>query len=303
VELHCSAGITGYLIHSPKSDESLTRSLLLAPQCQVHQAENIQRSSSSSPLVLICDDDPCVGAELQTLLESRGYRAIVVHSGQEAIASATTLHPDAILLDLLMPKMNGWEVMAKLKERSDTKDIPIIICSICAPSISPLSQNSSAWVSKPVDENSLFGSLKLALAKTAQPVRVLLFEVVAELAEILFVLFESHNIETFLAKDGREAIRLSQEIKPDLLILDLILPQVDGFGVVEWLHQHDRLDSTPLVVYSAKELDQTERNRLKLGHTEFLTKGRVSPQEFQQRVLELIGQITQSKQHDGSNDK
>jgi len=288
---------------SAKSDESLTRSLLLAPQCQVHQAENTQRSSSSSPLVLICDDDPCVGAELQTLLESRGYRVVVVHSGQEAIASATTLHPDAILLDLLMPKMNGWEVMAKLKERSDTKDIPIIICSICAPSISPLSQNSSAWVSKPVDENSLFGSLKLALAKTAQPVRVLLVEDDAELAELLLALLESHNIETFLAKNGREAIRLSQEIKPDLLILDLILPQVDGFGVVEWLHQHERLDSTPLVVYSAKDLDQTERNRLKLGHTEFLTKGRVSPQEFQQRVLELIGQITQSKQHDGSNDK
>jgi PleD family two-component response regulator len=114
---------------------------------------------------------------------------------------------------------------------------------------------------------------------------------------------KSHNIETFLAKNGREAIRLSQEIKPDLLILDLILPQVDGFGVVEWLHQHDRLYSIPLVVYSAKDLDQSERNRLKLGHTEFLTKGRVSPQEFEQRVLELIGQMTQSKPHDASNDK
>ena len=288
---------------SLKLDDSLTHSLLLAPQSQVLQVGNAQHSGSSSPLVLICDDDPNVGAELQSLLESRGYRVIVVHSGQEAIASATTLHPDAILLDLLMPKMNGWEVMAKLKERSDTKDIPIIICSICAPSQSLMSQNSSAWVSKPVDENSLFDSLKLALAETARPVRVLLVEDDAELAELLLALLESHNVETFLAKDGREAIRLSQEIKPDLLILDLILPQMDGFGVVEWLHQHDRLYSTPLVVYSAKDLDQAERDRLKLGHTEFLTKGRVSPQEFEQRVLELIGQMTQSKQHDGSNDK
>ncbi|MBD2309043.1 response regulator [Chroococcidiopsis sp. FACHB-1243] len=253
-------------------------------------------TSDSSPLILICDDDPHVGTELQTLLENKSYRTVVVHSGQEAIASAATLHPDAILLDLLMPKMNGWEVMAKLKERSDTKDIPIVICSICAPSQSPLSQNSSAWVSKPVDENSLFDSLQLALAKSARPVRVLLVEDDAELAELLLALLKSHNIETFLAKNGREAIRLSQEIKPDLLILDLILPQVDGFGVVEWLHQHDRLYSIPLVVYSAKDLDHSERNRLKLGHTEFLTKGRVSPQEFEQRVLELIGQMTQSKQ-------
>ncbi|OWY68320.1 hypothetical protein B7486_27045 [cyanobacterium TDX16] len=284
-----------------KSDD-LTNSLLLAPQSQVLQV-GTQYSGSSSPLILICDDDPDVGAELQTLLANKGYRTVVVHSGQEAIASAATLHPDAILLDLLMPKMNGWEVMAKLKERSDTKDIPIVICSICAPSQSPLSQNSSAWVSKPVDENSLFDSLKLALAKNARPVRVLVVEDDAELAELLLALLKSHNIETFLAKNGCEAIRLSQEIKPDLLILDLILPQVDGFGVVEWLHQHDRLYSIPLVVYSAKDLDQSERNRLKLGHTEFLTKGRVSPQEFEQRVLELIGQMTQSKPHDASNDK
>jgi PAS domain S-box-containing protein len=274
---------------SREADNSLTPPSLLTPD--------------SSPLILICDDDPHVGTELQTLLEHKGYRTVVVHSGQEAIASTATLHPDAILLDLLMPKMNGWEVMAKLKERSDTKDIPIVICSICAPSQSPLSQNSSAWVSKPVDENSLFDSLKLALAKNARPVRVLLVEDDAELAELLLALLKSHNIETFLAKNGREAIRLSQEIKPDLLILDLILPQVDGFGVVEWLHQHDRLYSIPLVVYSAKDLDQSERNRLKLGHTEFLTKGRVSPQEFEQRVLELIGQMTQSKPHDASNDK
>ncbi|PSM50508.1 two-component system response regulator CreB [Chroococcidiopsis sp. CCALA 051] len=274
---------------SREADNSLTPPSILTPD--------------SSPLILICDDDPHVGTELQTLLEHKGYRTVVVHSGQEAIASTATLHPDAILLDLLMPKMNGWEVMAKLKERSDTKDIPIVICSICAPSQSPLSQNSSAWVSKPVDENSLFDSLKLALAKNARPVRVLLVEDDAELAELLLALLKSHNIETFLAKNGREAIRLSQEIKPDLLILDLILPQVDGFGVVEWLHQHDRLYSIPLVVYSAKDLDQSERNRLKLGHTEFLTKGRVSPQEFEQRVLELIGQMTQSKPHDASNDK
>ncbi|NHC36967.1 response regulator [Scytonema millei] len=282
--------------------DDLTNSLLLAAQSQLLQVAT-QHGGSSSPLVLICDDDPDVGAELQTLLENQGYRTVVVHSGQEAIASAATLHPDAILLDLLMPKMNGWEVMAKLKERSDTKDIPIVICSICAPSQSSLSQNSSAWVSKPVDENSLFDSLKLALAKNARPVRVLLVEDDAELADLLLALLKSHNIETFLAKNGREAIRLSQEIKPDLLILDLILPQVDGFGVVEWLHQHDRLYSIPLVVYSAQDLDQSERNRLKLGHTEFLTKGRVSPQEFEQRVLELIGQMTQSKPHNANNDQ
>ena len=261
--------------------------------------------SHLSPLILVCDDDPKVGAELQTLLESKGYRVAVVHSGQEAIATAAILHPNAILLDLLMPRMNGWEVMAILKERADTRDIPIVICSIYTPTENSLSTQGLSdldWVSKPVDENLLFHSLKQALAKTSKPIRVLLVEDDTELAELLVTLLKSHKIETFLAQNGREAIHLCQEVKPDLLILDIILPQVDGFGVIEWLHQHNQFCRIPVVVYSAKDLDDMERNRLKLGHTEFLSKGRVTVLEFEQRLMQLIGQITQSKQHSSSND-
>lgn len=119
----------------------------------------------------------------------------------------------------------------------------------------------------------------------------------------MVTLLKSHKIETFLAQNGREAIRLCQEVKPDLLVLDIILPQVDGFGVVEWLHQHNQFCHIPVFVYSAKDLDDTERNRLKLGHTEFLTKGRVTFVKFEQRLMQTIGQIAQSKQHSSSNDR
>ena len=86
------------------------------------------------------------------------------------------------------------------------------------------------------------------------------------------------------------------------MILDLILPDRDGFKVVEWLSQHNYLHSLPLVVYSAKDLDDAERNRLKLGQTEFLTKGRVSTQEFEQRVMDLLQGITQNRRKDSTDD-
>jgi DNA-binding response OmpR family regulator len=114
----------------------------------------------------------------------------------------------------------------------------------------------------------------------------------ADLAELFVTLFERHDIETFLAKTGTEAIHLSQEVNPDLLILDLILPETDGFAVVDWLQKHNRLCKVPVVVYSAKDLEESERKRLKLGHTQFLTKGRVTTQEFEQRVIELLQRIT-----------
>ncbi|MFH7026199.1 MAG: response regulator [Heteroscytonema crispum UTEX LB 1556] len=280
------------------------------PVLQTPQSYDLETSSTAnsklithnSPLVLVCDDDPEICDELQTLLEKKDYRVITVDCGEKAIAVASAQHPDIILLDLLMPGMNGWEVMAVLKERADTQNIPIIICSVCTPAVnSQPVPNFVDWVSKPLEESLLFQCLKQALNKSSQSVRVLLVEDDTALAEVLMTLFKLHDIEIRLAKTGREAIHISQEFNPDLLILDLVLPEVDGFAVVEWLQHHHRLYNIPLMVYSAKELDESERERLKLGHTEFLNKGQVTAQEFEHRVMELLRGITCNPKENSSN--
>jgi PAS domain S-box-containing protein len=246
-----------------------------------------------SPLVLVCDDDLLIRNELQTLLEKGGYRVIAVGNGEDAIALAATQQPDVIVLDLLMPGINGWETMALLKNEQQTKNIPIVICSVYKPNTNNQPNNEFAdWVSKPVEESYLLHSLRQVVTKSTKQPRILIVEDDHDLADLLITLFQRHDIETFLAKTGREAIRLSQEVKPDLLILDLILPESDGFAVVDWLQQHNQLCTTPVVVYSAKDLQESERQRLKLGRTEFLTKGRVTTQEFEQRVMELLQRIT-----------
>ncbi|MDX2213935.1 MAG: PAS domain S-box protein [Oculatellaceae cyanobacterium bins.114] len=120
--------------------------------------------TSDSPLVLICDDDEGTRSVLKQQLEHRGYQTLTTHSGQEAIEQAIAHHPNVIILDLLMPGINGWEVINTLKNRSDTQAIPIIICSISSPSQSNYpSQGFISWVSKPIDEVSLFQSLRQAL--------------------------------------------------------------------------------------------------------------------------------------------
>ena len=250
----------------------------------------------SRPLVLVCDNDSSTRTMLQTMLQQQNYGVMTVGSGQEAVDQAVKKQPDVILLDLLMPGMNGWEVITALKERADTKDIPIIICSVCSPAESNHPDEGFVdWVSKPLDEASLFQSLKQVVAKSQERVRLLVVEDDTDLAQVIITLFENHDIEIFHAQTGRDAIRLSQELHPDLLILDLILPDRDGFEVVQWLSQHNYLHKLPLVVYSAKDLDDSERHRLKLGQTEFLTKGRMTMQEFEQRVIELLQGITQNR--------
>lgn len=247
-------------------------------------------------LILVCDDDPGIRVVLQTMLQQRSYQVLTAASGQEAIDLATVHCPDVILLDLLMPQMNGWEVIAALKERPNTRDIPVVICSVIAPSDQEApSADFVDWLGKPLDEPSLLRSLRQVLARATGRVRVLIVEDDPDLAEVLITRLELHGIDTLHATTGREAIRLSQQFNPDLLILDLILPDRDGFAVVEWLQQHSSLQSVPLVVYSARDLNAIDRDRLKLGQTEFLSKGRVSAEDFEHRVMELLCPIIQNR--------
>jgi CheY-like chemotaxis protein len=245
-----------------------------------------------SPLVLVCDDEPPVQDILRQLMQQRGYRVLTASSGEEAIAQAIAAQPDVILLDLLMPGMTGWETMAALKARAETRQIPIVICSVLKPDETELlRQDFTQWVHKPLDEEDLFQSLKQALTHFARRMRVLVVEDDPEFAQLLMTLFKQHDIETFHAQTGREAILLSQEVTPDLLVLDVVLPEGDGFAVAEWLRHHKQLCNTPLVIYSTRELDESEQNRLKLGYTEFLIKGRITVQEFEQRVLKILQQM------------
>ena len=121
--------------------------------------------------------------------------------------------------------------------------------------------------------------------------QILLVEDDLDLARVIGEGFERHGIETFHAATGAAAIELAQKNTPDLLILDLTLPDMDGFAVVDWLKDNHRLQSVPMVVYSAAETTPSQRERLTLGQTEFLTKSRILPEEFERRVIQLLDNV------------
>jgi CheY-like chemotaxis protein len=245
-----------------------------------------------------------MGEVVTAMLEHLGYQTVTTTSGPETLHQAARLQPAAILLDLLMPGMDGWETAAALKARPDTRDIPIIILS----GLSPQEEGGfpagvTEWLCKPVEEATLAHALQRAVNGQASTACVLVAEDDLDLAKVLIVTLQRHGIESFHARTGREAIQLSQRLSPDLLILDPIMPDGDGFSVVKWLRQQNRLCQMPLVVYSAKDLDADERARLTLGPTRFFTKGRIKPEEFEQRVIGWLNDITAQRgegQHNGT---
>jgi PAS domain S-box-containing protein len=246
--------------------------------------------------VLVCDDDPSIRPVVKALLEQRGYRVTTAASGQEAVERARAQPPAAILLDLLMPGMSGWEVIDALQNRTETRDLPVIIFSVLSPNqVESAPQAVAGWVRKPIDEPLLFQTLDKVLKGRQEPPQVLLVEDDDDLARVLVATFERHGIKILHAPSGREAIRLSGQLTPDLLVLDIALPEVDGFAVVDCLRQQQRLSRLPVVIYTVRDLGEMERERLKLGQTEFFAKGRISPEEFERRVVDLLNHIVSER--------
>ncbi|MEA2157000.1 MAG: hypothetical protein QOE11_3140 [Solirubrobacteraceae bacterium] len=252
----------------------------------------LPQSHGTRPRILICDDDPHVREVITAMLQQRGYEVIGAASGAEAIEHASSQSPSAILLDLMMPGMSGWDTALALSLDPRTRDIPVVILSVLSPGDSvPAPVTVADWVEKPLDEQTLFGALERALAAQRAIGRILVVEDDLDLASVLIGLFERHGLQAVHAGSGAEAVQLSRELRPDLLILDVGLPEGDGFWVADWLREHEQLRNVPIVVYTARDLDAAERGRLDTGHTKFMTKGAVTLEQFEHDVLKLVGAL------------
>ena len=245
-------------------------------------------SVADAPAVLVCDDDPEVCARVAGMIEGRGYRALCAGSGPQALALVARERPAAILLDLIMPGMDGWETLAALLARPETSAIPVVILSVLSPERAGADTAGVAeWLTKPVDEERLVDALGRAAA-ARRGARVLLVEDDHDLAAVLLAGLRKQDLEVHHAAAGRPALELAERIEPDLVVLDVMLPDGDGFGVVEGLRRHDRLRLVPLVVYTGLQLAAAERERLRLGPTAFLAKGDTAPLELVERVMALL---------------
>ncbi len=256
----------------------------------------VEPALRSEKRVVVCDADEATRHTLHDILVRRGYEVVEVACGADLLGVVRAHPPDAVLIDVAMPGMNGWEALSQLKSTPETATVPVVIVSVLSPEATgnPVI-DLSGWIPKPLDEDAVAEVLKKALPDAAHS-RVVLVEDDLDLARVIITSFERYGIETVHAVNGSQAIRLAGEIVPDLLVLDLILPEVDGFGVVDWLKDHDVWSSVPLVVYSALETTPSQKERLRLGTTEFLTKSRISPDEFEQRVVSLLDRLTERRE-------
>ncbi len=250
--------------------------------------DHLDEPDAPAGTVLICDDDPGARANSRAVVEGLGLTVLEASSGRAAVRLAEAAQPTAILLDLVMPGMDGFDTLKALSSAEKTADIPVIVVSALSADVEDAPAPVLDWVTKPFPAERLAQAVAVAV-RLSGPRRVLVVEDDESLADVLIEGLRRNGLMAIHARTGREGIDLVVSIRPDLVILDVGLPEGDGFAVVEALRE--RQIAPALVVYSALDLDARDRERLTLGATEFVTKGRVSPEEFQERVAELADQI------------
>ncbi len=249
----------------------------------------------SNDCVLVVDDDATARELIAEQLKAEGFSVVTAAGGLEGLKLAKDLRPIAITLDVMMPDLDGWSVLAALRQDADLAEIPVIMITILDEHRRGVALGAAGYLTKPIDRERLHRMVSRFRA-SARPTRVLLVDDDKDQRERLRGWLEGEQWAVQESGNGREALTRLQADKPDVILLDLMMPEMDGFAVVAALQKEPRWRDIPVIVITARDLDAKDRERLNSGVQSVLVKETFRPAELVERIRRLV----QSKPFVGS---
>ena len=220
-----------------------------------------QAPSSDKPLILIIDDDEASRDLLARYLEKEGFATCRASSGEEGIAIAKKLIPAVITVDVLMPGIDGWDVLSRLKTDPLTREIPVIIASVTGRREKAFALGAFDFLTKPVDRDLLNGLLDRLFGRKNEN-SVMVVDDEEDNRRVLSHHLEKRASRVIAVENGQEALDRLKTERPDLVILDLMMPVMDGFEFLEHFRREPEWRSIPVVVMTAMDLTEADRRRL-----------------------------------------
>jgi adenylate cyclase len=253
-------------------------------------ASSTEAPPQAGDCVLVIDDDLTARELIAEHLKAEGFSVTTAPGGLEGLKLAKELRPIAITLDVMMPDLDGWSVLAALRQDAELAEIPVIMVSILDEQRRAASLGAAGYLTKPIERERL-RRLVGRFRVPARPTRVLLVEDDADQRERLRGWLDGAQWALQEAANGREALARVQAEKPDVILLDLMMPEMDGFAVVAALQKEPRWSDIPVIVVTARDLDSQDRERLNSGVQSVLVKETFRPAE----LVERIRRLTRSK--------
>ena len=244
-----------------------------------------------APMVLIIEDNASTISLLTRYMEKDGYQVISSSQGEDGILKAKFYRPDAILLEILLPgKMDGWEVLRALKSSMLTRNIPIIVCSVLSNQKKAFSLGAVEYFEKPAPEKALLETLHRSIGiPTDTRKEVLVVDDDPTVLVFFEKLFKRQGLPVKTFENGRDAINyIEADAKISLIILDLLMPGIDGFEVLQKLKTSEKTRSIPVVIYTAKKLSAKDRSRLSQNYSLLLQKTEETPETLLTQINDLV---------------
>ena len=250
-------------------------------------------SAGLNSAILVIDDEPGARDLVQRVLVKEGYRVETAASGPEGLTLARQIKPLAITLDVMMPGMDGWAVLTMLKADPATADIPVIMVTVVDDKNLGFALGAADYLIKPIEWDRLISVLEKHRRHITGS-QVLVVEDDSEAREMLRRAAEKHGWQVVEAENGRVGLERIAAQLPGVILLDLMMPEMDGFTFMEELRRRPDCRHIPVIVVTAKDLTDEDRRRLN-GHViQILQKGGYSPNELLdevQRVLDSVADL------------
>jgi signal transduction histidine kinase/CheY-like chemotaxis protein len=243
--------------------------------------------SPTADCVLVIDDDATARELIADHLKAEGFSVVTAPGGAEGLRLAKELRPTAITLDVMMPDVDGWSVLAALRQDAELAEIPVIMITIVDEHRRGIALGAAGYLTKPIDRERLHRLVSRFRAQVP-PTRVLLVEDDAVQRERMRGWLEGPQWNVQEAENGREAFNRIQERKPDVILLDLMMPEMDGFAVVAALQKEVGWRDIPVIVITSLDLDAKDRARLNSGVQSVLVKERFQPADLVERIRRLV---------------
>ncbi len=260
------------------------------PEHPVEQVKEPVGRLSSLPtkveglLIAVIEDDPSIISLFERYLSSEGYHVVGVSPDDHVREQIMTLRPHAILLDILMPHRDGWTILQELKASADTERIPVIICSVLPKDKKGYALGAIDYLTKPVDK----GTLLKALSRLGKIYEIAVIDDDPNAVQVVEKSLSDQKYRIHTAYDGVSGLTLIKEKRPDVVLLDLMMPGMDGFDVVEAIKADMEICHTPIVIVTAKDLTQADRARLNGKINTLIQKSMISETDLLASVAEVV---------------
>ena len=258
-----------------------------AGEAQAERSEEAaQLQTPGQRRVLIIDDDPRARRILRAWLEQDRWAVFEARTAEEGLGQAVALQPAVIVLDIMLPGKDGWQALQELKSMPETSDIPVVITSILSEKDLGFSLGAADYFVKPVDKERFLrrvAGLNAHVVKT-----VLVVDDNPPDAHLVASMLSGDGIAVRCAYGGVEAMKMAAETAPDLIVLDLMMPDMDGFEVVNGLRAKENTRDIPIMIVTAKDLTGEELDALGESTAAIVRKASFSRESFMSEVWRVV---------------